>query len=350
MSATPADISGIDTRTDLFRARRNRHRRALVLLVLFLAGAVLLGLLTGPAHVPLSALGDVLLGRTGTPEAHILIYLRLPRVALALVVGAGLGVSGAVLQALLRNPLADPTLIGVSSGAAMGAAAFIVLGVAAAALPVAAFVGAIGALAIVYAVGSRAGGLDVARILLAGIAINAIAGAFLGLMSFIADDTALRTLTFWLLGSVAQAGWDSIGGAALLIGLGLPVMLVLGGPLNAYGLGEPTARSLGVPVQRLKQAAILAVALVVGAAVSVSGIISFIGLVVPHLLRLVGLTDHRVLLPASALGGGAGLIFADALAKTVVAPTDLPIGVLTGLVGGPFFLWLLVRKRGGVHR
>ncbi len=239
----------------------------------------------------------------------------------------------------------------------MGAAAFIVLGLGGLFLPLAAFGGGLAALLVVLAVGARSGGLtgrlagrltgglDVARLLLAGIAINAVAGAFLGLMSFIADDTALRTLTFWLLGSLAQADWQMIGMAAVLIMLGLPVLLACGAALNAYGLGEPTARSLGVPVAALKRNAILAVALVVGAAVSVSGMIGFVGLVVPHLLRLIGLTDQRILIPASALGGAAMLVIADALAKVIVAPADLPIGVLTGLTGGPFFLWLLVRRR-----
>jgi len=325
---------------DVFHAQRAFQIRALWVLAGLLGLAIVAGLFTGPATV---TLGGLISGEGA--ERHILIHLRGPRVVLGLLVGAALGTSGAVLQALLRNPLADPTLIGVSSGAAMGAAALIITGLGGLFLPVAAFAGGLIALLVVIAVGARAGGLDVARILLAGIAINAIAGAFLGLMSFIADDTALRTLTFWLLGSLAQAGGSGVGGAAGLILAGLPVLVLCGAALNAYGLGEATARSLGIAVARLKTRAILAVALVVGAAVSVSGMIGFVGLVVPHLLRLCGLTDHRVLLPASAMGGAAGLVLADAAAKIIAAPADLPIGVLTGLIGGPFFLWLLVRKR-----
>ncbi len=280
----------------------------------------------------------------------VLVNLRLPRLALAILSGGALAMSGALLQALLRNPLADPGLIGVSSGAAVGAGLFIVFGagMAAAGLPIAAFIGGLIAILCVYVIGNRSGAINIATIILAGVAINAIGGAIIGLFSFISDDTALRNLTFWMLGSVASAGWREIGLICL------PVMIASAmawrpTALNLYGLGDATARSLGCNTVRLKQASLLAVAIMVGATVSLTGMIGFVGLVIPHALRLIGCTDYKVLLPGAWLGGGLMLVCADMLARSIAAPADMPIGIITGLIGGPFFVWLLLRQGASHH-
>jgi iron complex transport system permease protein len=272
------------------------------------------------------------------------------------LVGAALAVSGAVMQGLFRNPLADPGLIGVSAGASLGAVSVIVLGATVLApltvelgvfaLPLAAFGGGLATTLLLYRVATRQGQTSVATMLLAGIALAALAMALTGILIFIADDRQLRDLTFWGLGSLAGATWQKIGAIGPVIGLALAAMPFLARGLNALALGEATAGHLGVPVQKLKYTAIVGVAAAVGAAVAVSGGIGFVGIVVPHLLRLSIGPDNRYLLPASALLGGTLLLLADAVARTIVAPAELPIGIVTAVFGAPFFLWILLRKRG----
>lgn len=279
--------------------------------------------------------------------SEVVLDLRLPRLLLAGSVGAALALAGTAMQALFRNPLADPALIGVSGGAAVAAAAVLVAGVAAPLLlPVSAFLGGTVTTWIIYLLSRYHGRTLPATLLLAGVAVNAMAGALLGLLAYLAPAPALRGLTFWLLGSFAEAGWGSLV-------LALPLMLVACGlilrewrGLNALLLGEREATHLGVRVQRLTARLMLWVALAVGAAVAMSGIIGFVGLAVPHLVRLLTGPDHRRLLPAAGLTGAALMIAADALARTLAAPAELPVGVLTALLGGPFFLWLLLRYRG----
>lgn len=327
---------------------------AVLALLLLLAGIA--GLLSGavklsPTQIA-AALSALFTGQEHTdPRLAVISVIRLPRLLLAALVGAVLAVSGAAMQGLFRNPLADPGLIGVSSGAALGAVVVIVLGDWLAwlssplALPIAAGVGGLIATVLVYKLGQSDDGTDVATLLLAGIAINAIAGAATGLLTYFADDTELRTLTFWLMGSLAGIGWTQFAVAA-------PFMLVCGGalcalgrPLNAFLLGEDVAHHVGYPIERIKAITVLLCAIAVGAAVSMTGIIGFVGLVVPHLLRLMIGAGHRLLLPASALLGAAGLVAADTAARTLISPAELPIGILTTLLGGPFFLFLLLRRR-----
>lgn len=290
-------------------------------------------------------------------DRAVVSQIRLPRTILGILVGAALAVSGAALQGMFRNPLADPGLIGVSSGAALAAVIVIVVGlslfgagsgtVQAFLLPLAAFAGGVAATYIVYRIGTVAGRTDVATMLLAGIAIAAIANAGIGSMIFVADDDQLRTVNFWLLGSLAGATWDLL--LPTLPFLLAPVLLapLFARGLNALLLGESEAGHLGTDVERFKKLLVLLVALAVGAGVAVSGIIAFVGLVVPHILRLVIGPDHRYLLPGAALLGGAMLLAADLASRLVVAPAELPIGILTSLLGGPFFLWLLIRRRSG---
>lgn len=288
---------------------------------------------------------------------RVIIYeIRLPRIALGVLIGAALAVSGAVMQGLFRNPLADPGLVGVSAGAGLGAISIIVLGGTALgpvvalfgiyALPIAAFCGGLVTTLLLYRVATRRGQTSVATMLLAGIALGAMAGAFSGVLVYMANDNQLRDLTFWGLGSLAGATWTKIAAAGPIIALALLTVPFLAKGLNALALGEAAANHLGVPVQRLKNIAIVAVAAAVGASVAVSGGIGFIGIVVPHLLRLSIGPDHRYLLPASALLGASLLLLADAVSRTIVAPAELPIGIVTAAVGAPFFLWILLRRRG----
>lgn len=309
----------------------------------------LLGVVSGAMYVPAEALvrlaASLLQGETlEGPAATVVLGIRLPRVLLGAVVGAGLATSGAMMQGLFRNPLASPTLIGVSNGASLGAAlAIVCFSTLPGLLPVAAIAGALVATLVVQALGSRQGSTDTTAILLAGIAVNAICGAGTGLMLYLADEAQLRTLTFFTLGSLGGATWSTLAWVTLPILL--PVFLApwLAGPLDALLLGEAEAHHLGVPVERTKRALLALVCVSVAVCVAATGVIGFVGLVVPHLVRLLAGPAHRDLLPASALGGAALLVGADTLARVIVAPAELPIGILTTLVGGPFFLALLVR-------
>lgn len=329
-------------------------------------GVISLG--TGALSIPSAAVLGSLLDAFGLPypagwsfdqtEQAVVSEIRAPRVLLGMIVGASLAVSGAAMQGLFRNPLADPGLIGVSAGAALAAVATIVLAdslldldshaIGAYLLPAAAFIGGLLASLLVYQIAKRAAGIgaEVATLLLAGIAINAISGAATGLLTYIADDEQLRTLTFWNMGSLAAADWQQVGITAVALALAVSYILRQAPALNAMLLGENVATHLGFELGPLKIRLIVAVAAAVGAGVAVSGMIGFVGLVVPHLLRLVIGPDHRLLLPASALLGALLLPTADLFARTVVAPAELPIGIITALIGGPFFLHLLMRRRG----
>lgn len=290
----------------------------------------------------------------GSAAELVFFNIRLPRLMLGLVAGAGLGLSGALMQGLFRNPLADPGLIGVSSGAALAAGITIVLGsqwfpdlpraLGSWTLVLMAFGGGLFVTALIYMLSQGEGGTRVGHMLLAGIAINALAGAGLGLLNFLATDEQLRNLQFWLLGSLGGARWSAVLLVSGITLLAAVVGMSLARALNALALGEAQAALLGVSVQRLKKTAIVVVALAVGAVTATTGIIGFIGLVAPHMVRLIAGPDHRWLLPGSALLGAALVLLADAVARTVMQPAELPLGVLTALVGVPFFLLLL---RGG---
>lgn len=289
-------------------------------------------------------------------QMGVLWTIRLPRVVLGALVGALLGMAGATMQSLFRNPLADPGLIGVSSGAALAVALTIVFGnlwfpllvtqLGFAMLPSAAFLGGVVTTVLVYRIGRTSYGVSVAAMLLAGIALNAIALAMIGVATYAATDDQLRTLTFWNLGSLGGATWPVVGvvgtgGAIALLG-----MWTLRAPLNAMALGEAEARHLGVPVDRLKTLSIVFSALAVGMAVAFCGIIGFLGLIAPHCIRLIAGPDARLVMPGAALLGASLAVGADLIARIVVAPAEMPIGVLTALIGAPFFLLLLLRAKG----
>ena len=286
----------------------------------------------------------------------IIMDIRLPRLILALLVGSVLAILGAVMQGLFRNPLADPSLIGVSGGASVGASIVIVTAGGAMLSPLAglsmvalgAFIGGVITTLVVYRVATSSLGTSVTTMLLAGIAIGAIAGAFNSLLSYFSDNQMLRQMSVWQMGNLGGANWQK---ASLMAAVSLIIFSLLPShakSLNAFLLGESEARHLGIDVQRIKRQLILLTALGVGVSVALAGLIGFVGLVIPHMVRLLIGPDHRALLPASALAGASLLLIADSIARVVVLPAELPTGILTALLGAPFFVMLLLKQRGEI--
>lgn len=337
------------------------HTRPVAFLLLLfgmLLFSILLSLSLGSVEVPLGELVQVVMNRlAGTQEqstADLVIWqIRMPRVCLSVLVGACLALSGAMVQGLFRNPLADPSLIGVSGGAAVGAALAIVLGASFSPfavswnLPVFAFLGGTLVTALVYRLGVGPMGTSVATMLLAGVAINAMTSACISYLATTAEDVRLRNLVYWLMGSFNVASWEKVLWVAPFTLLSLLMIPKLWKGLNALLLGESEARHLGVVVKRLRLWVILLAALAVGVSVAAVGVIGFVGLVVPHVVRLLLGPDHRWLLPGAALLGATLLSLADLAARTVVEPLELPVGVLTAVLGAPFFLFLVVQRRRG---
>lgn len=339
----------------------DRRRRAVALRAVLIVALVLMGLVAlgwgaaGDTRV-IAAIGAKFgLGEASLRDMTIVWDIRMPRVMTGMLVGAALAVSGAVMQGLFRNPLADPGLVGVSAGAGFGAVAAIVLGgflpaailslVGPYLIPFAAFLGGWASTLILYAIATRGGQTSVATMLLAGIALGALTGALTGFIVYRATDDQLRDLTFWGMGSVAGATWIKLLTAGPIIALGLVAAPFLARSLDALALGEAVAQHLGIDTQVMKRIAIMSVAASVGASVAITGGIGFIGIVVPHILRLVQGPEHRNLLPNCALLGAIVLLMADMISRTVVAPAELPIGIITATMGGPFFLWILLKNR-----
>lgn len=267
---------------------------------------------------------------------------------LAAIVGASLATAGAAMQGTFANPLAEPGVVGVSAGAVLGAATQILLGASplgSLSLPLAAFVGGLVTVAVVYAASRADGRTEVVTLVLTGIAVNALVGALIGLITYLSDDDQLRSLVFWTLGSMAQATWGRVALVAPFAAVGLIGTLATARRLDLLALGERSARHLGVDVERLRIAMLAVVAVLTAAAVAVAGQILFVGLVVPHLVRMATGPGHRLLVPASALTGAIVLVLADLVARTIAAPAELPLGVLTALVGSPVFFWQLRRTR-----
>lgn len=336
--------------------------RLLLILALSLVPLLFIALLMGPVVISPLAFLDVMAAAvglpvtaTGTQDSLIIFSIRLPRALLAGLVGVCLAVCGTAMQGLFRNPLADPSLIGVSSGASAGASLMIVLGGGAlvhsgqfaglSAVALGAFLGGFLAVILVYRLATSSSGTSVVTMLLAGIAISALAGALNSLFSYVADDEMLRRISLWQMGSLDVANWPRVWAATAVV---IVLMFYLprdAAALNALLLGESEARHLGVSVDAVKRRLILLTAMAVGTSVAVAGIISFVGLIIPHIIRLLIGPDHRYLIPCSALAGAILLILADTIARVVIAPSELPVGILTALLGTPFFLSLLLQRR-----
>ncbi|MFB7178352.1 iron chelate uptake ABC transporter family permease subunit [Streptomyces sp. NPDC056257] len=337
---------------------KSRGRRALWLTAVLVAALLLLALVsagTGAYRIPTP---DVLasvqhrLGLGGAPldrvGESVLWNVRLPRVVLALLVGASLGCAGALMQGVFGNPLAEPGVIGISAGAAVGAVAAIGLGLSFLGnwtITVCAFIAGLVTVGSVYLLSRNGGKTEVVTLILTGIAVNAFAGALIGLFVFFADSGQVNQITFWQLGSLAQATWPKVLAVLPCALAGLLIAPFYARRLDLLSLGERPARHLGVDVERLRLSLILVVALLTAAAVAVAGVITFIGLLVPHLLRMANGPGHRFLVPGSALAGAVVLVAGDLAARTLAQPAELPLGVLTALIGSPFFFWLLRRTR-----
>ncbi len=314
-----------------------------------------------PLPVVLAVLGALLalaagvslaFGSAEQPSAEIILQIRLPRVLLGALVGAGLGTAGALLQALLQNPLADPFVLGISGGAALGGVAALglggALGAASLSVPLCAFLGALAATGLLYAIAGGSGRAPAHTLLLTGVIFNAFASSLIVFVTSAVDLSRVAGLFLWLIGSIRLVDSWMIGGVALLLATGLAVGLRDAYALNLLSQGDESASHLGVDVPRVRRRVLIATALVIGAAVAVSGLVGFVGLIVPHLVRLTVGPDHRTLVPASALLGASFVMLADTLARTLLAPNELPVGAFTSLIGGPLFLWLLRRELRGL--
>ncbi len=341
----------------LSERRRRAGRSSFAILTLLLAGSFIAALVFGAVHLPLGDVVFALMGQSPTGAEYtvqIMQAIRLPRALLALCVGALLAINGALLQGLFRNPLADPSLIGVTAGASVGASVVIVTGVVGSGalaglslVALGAFVGGFFAVWLVYRASTSVTGTSVATMLLMGIAVSALAGSVTGLLEYFADNQSLRRISLWRMGGLDGANSTRVIFTALLLSMQLLAMRYFARPLNALLLGESQARHLGVDVERVKLRLILVVAAGVGIAVAMAGAIAFVGLVVPHMVRLWVGPDHRLLLPLSALGGASLLLLADVLARTLLAPVELPVGLITAILGAPFFIVLLRQWRLG---
>lgn len=324
----------------------------MVVLVAAVAAACLAGAAFGAVAVPpaqvAGALGRALAHAPALPGDALVVDLRLPRVALAALVGACLAGAGVLYQALFRNALADPYILGVSSGAGLGAAlAFAIAGAAAiavVAVPAAAFVGAMATILLVAAIASRRGVLDTISLLLAGVAVSYTLSALTSFVLVVRREQMSR-IVFWMMGGLQTASWQEVAVVAVMLAAGLVVPVLYARELDIMLLGDERASELGVDVERFKRVILVVASLLVSAAVSVSGLIGFVGLMTPHAARLVLGPDHRLLLPASVLSGAVVMVLADLIARVVLAPVELPVGIVTALAGGPVFVWLLVRAR-----
>lgn len=319
-----------------------RHYILLGSLCMLAIASFALSLASGSIPVSLSALTEQWLQGEGGMERDIVVELRVPRTLAAFVTGALLALSGVVMQVLLRNPLADPYILGVSGGAAVGALGAILLGLGGAWVSQAAFIGALSSIAIVFGLASLRGEWNPVRLLLTGVVVSAGWGALINLMLATTSGNTVQSMLFWLMGDLARSRVDPGHFILLLAGLGL--LFFLARSLNTLARGEQVAASLGVHTARLKLVLYFTASVLTATAVTVAGSIGFVGLVIPHMLRLLGARDHRVLLPGATLLGGSFLVIADSFARTIVAPQQLPVGVVTALIGVPAFLFILHRS------
>ena len=308
-----------------------------ILLVLVSIVVSLLALSLGPARIPFS---NIL--RPQGVENIILFKIRLPRIILGFMVGGALAVAGVIFQGMFRNPLVEPYTLGVSGGAALGVSLSVIAGFPI--LPLAGFLGALGAISLVYFIARRPGYLRISMLLLTGVMVSFIASAIILLIMSLSQEHQLHGILFWIMGSLEESNLPLIKLASLIILVGIAISLFYGRDLNVLSLGEEEALHLGINIERTKRILFILGSLLAGVAVSVSGIIGFVGLLVPHFMRLFLGPDHRILLPTSCLAGGIFLIASDTLARTIISPLELPVGVITGILGGSLFIYFLTKR------
>ena len=354
--AEPVEATPQGLQAEVPSRQRHNTRPFLVVLTIALVASVTLAVTIGPVYISpvtvwkivLSHLFGIEAGEWSQGQDHIVWLIRLPRVLLAGLVGAGLAVVGVAMQATVRNPLADPYILGTSSGASVGAVTVIVLGVnffEPYTLSVTAFIGAVGSFVLVFLLAQTSGRVSPMRLILAGVALAYILSAITSFILFMGDDRNFRVLLFWMLGTLAGAKWEFLTLPAGALIVGVSTLLLQARSMNALLMGDETATTLGVDPQRFRRQLLLITALLTGVMVAVSGAIGFVGLMIPHVVRLVVGADHRRVLPACVLLGAIFLIWVDVGARTLVQPEELPVSVITALVGAPFFLWLLRWRR-----
>ena len=309
----------------------------LILLTLILIMVSIIALSLGPARIPFS---NIL--RPQGIESIILFKIRLPRIILGFVVGAALAVAGVIFQGMFRNPLVEPYTLGVSGGAALGVSLSVIAGFRI--LPLAGFLGALGAISLVYFIARRQGHLKISMLLLTGVMISFIASAIILLIMSLSREHQLHGILFWIMGSLEESNPALIKLVSLIILAGIAISFLFTRDLNVLSLGEEEALHLGVNIERTKKTLFILGSLIAGVAVSVSGIIGFVGLLVPHFMRLFVGPDHRILLPASCLAGGIFLIASDTIARTIISPLEIPVGVITGILGGTLFIYFLTKR------
>lgn len=347
----------------LARTERRRASGVLLLVVLavLLVAAIVLSFGIGPLHVPPGDVLRIVLGRIGLADmegvsardAAVIWNLRIPRALMGALVGASLALAGAGLQGLFGNPLADPGVVGVTHGSALGAIGAIVLGATALGewtVPVSAFVGGLLATTLIYLLARPGRGSGTVTLLLVGIAIGAGCSAAIGFFTYRASEVQLQSLTFWQMGSLGTADWTDLAAALPVFVLGLAGMLWLATPLDMLALGERQAQHIGLDVRRTRALLVVCSSLLVGAAVAFAGIVGFVGLIVPHVVRLLAGPRHRWLLPLAAVAGALLVVVADTAARTLDPPSEIPLGLFTASLGAPFFLWLVMRQRPGGAR
>lgn len=341
-------------KSDVDVIHSKKHLRWSLTIICLIIGVVLTVLTTlmiGPANIPMTTVFKILLQSPQSwPDSYSVIVMdvRLPRILLGALVGSALAVAGCAMQGLFKNPMASPYILGISSGAAFGASLAIVLGIGLGigilAIPVMAFIFAIITIFLVYNIAKTRGRAPIETLLLAGIAVGAFFTAQVSLIKYIAGEE-LRSIVFWLMGGFWASSWDKVAVAFPSIILGVSIMMLFGRDLNVMLMGEDHAVDLGINVEYVKKIILIFSSLITAAAVSVSGIIGFVGLIIPHIMRLIVGPDHRILLPSSCLVGAMFLIWTDTLARTMLQPTEIPVGIITASFGAPFFLYLLRQRR-----
>jgi len=348
-----------ETETAYFK-RFARWRIIILLLMAILVFTIIGAVTIGPMRIPpldvfkvivknLPFLRNFVEGGLPPLQETVVIQVRLPRILAAAIVGSALAVAGAVLQALLRNPMADPYVIGISAGASLGASLAITFGIGFSlmgvlnSVPLMAFITALCTVFVVYTIARKGGGVPMLRLLLIGIAVNSFLSAVLSFIEIVKGE-ALHAIIFWILGSFVVCNWNSVKIALPFTTIGVVLIYAFARDLNIILLGEEQARHLGVDAERLKKNMLACASLITAAAVSVSGIIGFIGLIIPHITRILVGPDHRILIPSSALSGATVLILCDTIARTIIRPAELPVGIITSLLGCPFFIYLLCKK------
>lgn len=332
-----------------YTQKRKRYGITIIFLMSLLLISIIFSITQGSADIPTAKVFNILAGNGTSTENTIIFDIRLPRIILAVLAGASLSVSGVVLQALFRNPMADPYILGISSGAGLGAALAMLFGVSFTVIwffgiSASAFLGGIIAILIVYNIAKIKNSLPVQTLLLSGIAVSAFFSACIMFIMLISGDK-LHGIMFWLFGSMSSASWNSVAAITPYFIIGSVIAYIFSRDLNVMLLGEEDAKHLGIDTEKVKKILLGCAAVLTAAAVSVTGIIGFIGLVIPHVTRILVGPDHRILIPASILTGGIVLLLTDTLAKTMMAPVDVPAGIITALFGAPFFVFLLKKRK-----